>query len=179
MLPEPGHCPSLVPAETAPVIQSKSDGLVSCVPCDDIFNWTELVKDDRYMNINPEYQREVVWTEQRMVHLIDSLFNNYYVPPLIFKVISGVKEGTNERRKWRTCIDGKQRLTTIRKFFDGEIPYVDKKRNKWYYRDPSNSTTKTSKRVLSDEQREFIDNVQIVNIEFEFLDPEQKEDMFQ
>ena len=84
------------------------------------------------MDINPEYQREVVWTEQRMVHLIDSLFNNYYVPPLIFKVISGVKEGTNERRKWRTCIDGKQRLTTIQKFFDGEIPYVDKKRNKWY-----------------------------------------------
>ena len=114
-----------------------------------------------------------------MVHLIDSLFNNYYVPPLIFKVISGVKEGTNERRKWRTCIDGKQRLTTIRKFFDGDIPYVDKKRNKWYYRDPSNSTAKTSRRVLSDEQREFIDNVQIVNIEFEFLDAEQEEDMFQ
>jgi len=131
------------------------------------------------MNINPEYQREVVWTEQRMIHLIDSLFNNYYVPPLIFKVIPGVKEGTNERRKWRTCIDGKQRLTTIQRFFDGEIPYIDKKRNKWYYRDPSNSTTKTSKRVLSDEQREFIDNVQIVNIEFEFLDPEQEEDMFQ
>ena len=148
-------------------------------PCHNIFNPTELVKDDRYMNINPEYQREVVWTEQRMIHLIDSLFNNYYVPPLIFKVMSGVKEGTNERRKWRTCIDGKQRLTTIRKFFDGEIPYVDKKRNRWYYRDPSNSTTKTSKRVLSDEQKEFIDNVQIVNIEFEFLDPEQEEDMFQ
>jgi len=147
--------------------------------CPDISNVTELVKDERYMNINPDYQRDVVWTEQRMVHLVDSLFNNYYVPPLIFKVISGVKEGTNERRKWRTCIDGKQRLTTIRKFFDGEIPYIDKKRNKWYYRDPSNSTAKTSKRILSDEQREFIDNVQIVNIEFEFLDAEQEEDMFQ
>ena len=85
------------------------------------------------MNINPDYQREVVWSEGRMVHLVDSLFNNYYVPPLIFKVISGTKPGTNERRRWRTCIDGKQRLTTIRKFFDGEIPYIDKRRQKWYY----------------------------------------------
>ena len=133
------------------------------------------------MNINPDYQRDVVWSESRMVHLIDSLFNNYYVPPLIFKVISGVKPGTNERRKWRTCIDGKQRLTTIRRFFDGEIPYLDKQRRKWYYSNPEDLTgPRTVKRkLLSDEEKEFINNVQIVNIEFEYLTEEQEEDMFQ
>ena len=135
------------------------------------------MKDERYMNINPDYQREVVWSEQRMIHLIDSLFNNYYVPPLIFKAITGVKEGTNERRKWRTCIDGKQRLTTIRRFFDGEIPYVDRHRQKWYYSTPV-TNSKTAK-VLSDEDREFFNNIQIVNIEFEHLTDEQEEDMFQ
>jgi hypothetical protein len=132
------------------------------------------------MNINPDYQRDVVWSEQRMIHLIDSLFNNYYVPPLIFKAITGVKPGTNERRKWRTCIDGKQRLTTLRKFFDGEIPYIDKHRQKWYYCDPSGSRgSSKSAKVLSEEDKEFFNNIQIVNIEFEHLTDEQEEDMFQ
>jgi Protein of unknown function DUF262 len=131
------------------------------------------------MNINPDYQRDVVWSEARMVHLIDSLFNNYYVPPLIFKVISGPKPGTNERRRWRTCIDGKQRLTSIRRFFDGEIPYIDKKRQKWYYCEAPNSTSRSTRRLLPEDEKEFINNVQIVNIEYEYLADEQEEDMFQ
>jgi len=129
------------------------------------------------MNINPEYQRDVVWTPQRMTHLIDSLFNNYYVPPLIFKVVSGHKPGTNERRRWRTCIDGKQRLTAIQRFFDGELPYIDKQKRKWYYRVSNN--VKGAQRLLPQEEREFIENVQIVNIEYEHLTEEQEEDMFQ
>ena len=131
------------------------------------------------MNINPDYQRDVVWSESRMIHLIDSLFNNYYVPPLIFKVVSGLKPGTTERRRWRTCIDGKQRLIAIRKFFEGEIPYIDRKRQRWYYCELPNSTSRTTKRLLPENEKEFINNVQIVNIEFETLTEEQEEDMFQ
>src|SRR5579871_5898735 len=48
----------------------------------------ELLKDERYMNVNPDYQREVVWNDKRQVDLIDSFFNNYYVPPVIFKAVS-------------------------------------------------------------------------------------------
>jgi hypothetical protein len=129
------------------------------------------------MNINPDYQREVVWSEQRMTHLVNSLFNNYYVPPLIFKVITGVKEGTRERRKWRTCIDGKQRLTTIRRFFDGELPYIDRRGQKWFYTTPVNRSNKSH--LMSEEDKEFINNVNIVNIEYEQLTDEQEEDMFQ
>jgi len=131
------------------------------------------------MNINPDYQREVVWNNKRQMDLIDSFFNNYYVPPLIFKVLSGVKEGTNERRKWRTCIDGKQRLTTIKRFFDGEIPYVDKQKNKWYYTDDYVSKVRKNCRLLTEEARMFIENVMVVNVEFESITEEQEEDMFQ
>jgi Protein of unknown function DUF262 len=134
------------------------------------------------MNINPDYQRDVVWSEARMIHLMDSFFNNYYVPPLIFKVVTGRKEGTNQMRKWRTCIDGKQRLTTIRRFFDGEIPYVDRKKRKWYYTDAFLSDAAKNKKnvqLLPEEVRVFIEKVDIVNIEFEGLDDEQEEDMFQ
>ena len=112
------------------------------------------------MNINPDYQRDVVWPEARMTHLIDSLFNNFFVPPLVFKVVSGVKPGTTERRRWRTCIDGKQRLTAIRKFFDGEIPYIDKNRGKWYYKAPAHSAGSRARLLLPEEEIDFINNVQ-------------------
>jgi Protein of unknown function DUF262 len=129
------------------------------------------------MNISPDYQREVVWTTDRMIHLVDSLFNNFYVPPLIFKVITGTGE-EGKRRAWRTCIDGKQRLTTIQQFFDGDIPYKDKLGQRWYYTLPP-GTSGGMKRLLSEEQREFINNVNLVNIEFDSINEEQEEDMFQ
>jgi len=129
------------------------------------------------MNISPDYQRDVVWTTDRMIHLVDSLFNNFYVPPLIFKVVTGTAE-EGKRRAWRTCIDGKQRLTTIQQFFDGDIPYKDKLGQRWYYTLPPGASGGT-KRLLSEEQREFINNVNLVNIEFEAINEEQEEDMFQ
>ena len=114
-----------------------------------------------------------------MVHLIESLFRNFYVPPLIFKVTTGTKPGTKERRRWRTCIDGKQRLTTIRKFFDGEIPFIDKRRQKWYYCDPTGTSRQSTRNVISAEEKDFINNVTIVNIEYEDLREDLEEDMFQ
>ena len=50
-----------------------------------------------------------------MVHLIDSIFRNFYIPPIIFTVTK------DESEEIRTCVDGKQRLTSIQKFFDGQV----------------------------------------------------------
>lgn len=50
-----------------------------------------------------------------MVHLIDSIFRNFYIPPIIFAV------HTDEGVEVRVCVDGKQRLTSIQKFFDGQV----------------------------------------------------------
>jgi hypothetical protein len=53
---------------------------------------------------------EIVWTGKKQSHLIDSVINNYYIPPIIFSC----KRLDNGR--WvRVCIDGKQRLTAIKK----------------------------------------------------------------
>lgn len=50
--------------------------------------------------------------------LIESLFRNYYVPPILF-LITHDDEDPNEIV--RVCMDGKQRLTSIQKFFDGQV----------------------------------------------------------
>ncbi|KAI8056282.1 uncharacterized protein B0P05DRAFT_591351 [Gilbertella persicaria] len=65
------------------------------------------------------YQRAVVWESAKMSELVDSILNNYYIPPLLFatRKIRG--------KQTRIVIDGKQRLTSMRRFMRNLIPYVD------------------------------------------------------
>ena len=53
---------------------------------------------------------EVVWDEKKQSALIDSIFRHYYIPPILFAV---VYERNGEEK--RVCMDGKQRLTAIRR----------------------------------------------------------------
>ncbi|KZS90804.1 hypothetical protein SISNIDRAFT_468310 [Sistotremastrum niveocremeum HHB9708] len=66
------------------------------------------------VDLNPDYQRDVVWTDSKQIQLIDSILRNYYIPPIIFAV-----QQDDTGAETRTCIDGKQRLTSIQKFMDG------------------------------------------------------------
>ncbi|KAI8375245.1 hypothetical protein EDC96DRAFT_496536 [Choanephora cucurbitarum] len=54
-----------------------------------------------------------------MSELVDSILNNYYIPPLLFatRKIRG--------KQTRIVIDGKQRLTSMRRFMRNLIPYID------------------------------------------------------
>jgi len=49
--------------------------------------------------------------------VIDSLFHNYYIPPVVFAISKDPVDGAVTR----LCVDGKQRLTSIQKFFDGQV----------------------------------------------------------
>ncbi|SJL18597.1 uncharacterized protein ARMOST_22194 [Armillaria ostoyae] len=74
------------------------------------------------IDIEPEYQRGKVWRENKQICFIESLLRNLYVPPLVFAV--NISEYETEIR---TCIDGKQRLTSIYRFMEGLIPRKDVK----------------------------------------------------
>ena len=50
-----------------------------------------------------------------MIKLLDSIYRNFYVPPILFAQVE--KDGQSILR----CVDGKQRLTSIQKFFDGHV----------------------------------------------------------
>ncbi|ESK90348.1 hypothetical protein Moror_13777 [Moniliophthora roreri MCA 2997] len=73
------------------------------------------------INLDPEYQRDVVWNDSKQSALIDSLMNNFPIPQVIFSVTEHPTTG----ELTRTCIDGKQRLTSIRRFWDGELCHKD------------------------------------------------------
>lgn len=59
---------------------------------------------------------DVVWPTGKQMEIIDSLFHNFYVPPVIFAVMQD-----EEGEEVRVCVDGKQRLTSIVKFLDGHV----------------------------------------------------------
>ncbi|KAJ3566075.1 hypothetical protein NP233_g7229 [Leucocoprinus birnbaumii] len=72
----------------------------------------QIVSGD--IDLDPEYQRDVYTAKQ--VGLIDSIFRNFYIPPVIFAV-SAHDDGS----KHRICIDGNQRLTAIYRFMLGLV----------------------------------------------------------
>ncbi len=59
----------------------------------------------------------VVWSTTKQMAIIDSLFHNYYIPPVVFAISKDPLDGYETR----LCVDGKQRLTSIQKFFDGQV----------------------------------------------------------
>ena len=62
----------------------------------------------------------VVWSSSKQMAIVDSLFHNYYVPPVVFAISKDPVDGYETR----LCVDGKQRLTSIQKFFDGQVCLV-------------------------------------------------------
>ncbi|KAJ7622315.1 hypothetical protein FB45DRAFT_1061863 [Roridomyces roridus] len=127
------------------------------------------------INLEPDYQREVVWTEAKQVKLIDSIFRNFYIPPVIFAVNTD-EDGTETR----TCIDGKQRLTSIYRFLDGLIPHKDAMSNqKLWYKDNPNTPSRTAKRMLPKQYCNMFDTKAVVCVEYEGLRDADEREIFQ
>ncbi|KAI8643042.1 hypothetical protein BD408DRAFT_431788 [Parasitella parasitica] len=106
-----------------------------------------------------------------MSELIDSIINNYYIPPLLFAVrrIRG--------QLVRIVIDGKQRLTSARRFLKNLLPYVDtssgKAVEKYYIERLDQDADDETEAALRKAQREpnnFISNEEFdIFNKFEFV----------
>ncbi|KAF2273292.1 uncharacterized protein EI97DRAFT_503573 [Westerdykella ornata] len=134
-----------------------------------------LVKglEDGIIDVDPDYQREVVWTADRMTGLVNSLMENYYIPPIILnKKTLTSRDGKTSHSM--VCVDGKQRLSSVRAFIKGMIPCHDYRGEKWWFCNTSNRPRK----VLSETaQRQFLSK-EFVSFEFKDLSRGQEEDLF-
>lgn len=74
----------------------------------------ELKKYD----LEPPYQRNSVWSEEKQSFLIDSIIKNIPIPPIFLHQ----KIDDTTGKTVYAVIDGKQRLESIFKFIKGEIP---------------------------------------------------------
>lgn len=75
-----------------------------------------LIKEleSKNLDLNPLYQRDIVWDQDMQIKFIDSIIRGYVPNNIIINKSDG---------KW-ICIDGKQRLTSILKFKNNEIPHI-------------------------------------------------------
>ncbi|KAF7358876.1 hypothetical protein MSAN_01227800 [Mycena sanguinolenta] len=148
------------------------------------------------INLEPDYQREVVWPETKQIGIIDSILRNFYIPPVIFAVNS-----FDDGSETRTCIDGKQRLTSIHRY--GAFLYrrtatIDEKYNsvswkawyiiphkdpetgeKYWYRDNPDHRTRTAKKLLPQKFRNMFDGKAVVCVEYQGLDDADEREIFQ
>ncbi len=76
--------------------------------------YNELLSDDQ-LNRKPAYQRSPVWSRDQKSNLIDSIMRN--IPMPIFLLY--MHGNTNE------CIDGQNRLTTIKQYMEQGAPVED------------------------------------------------------
>ncbi|KAI5816576.1 hypothetical protein BZA77DRAFT_57504 [Pyronema omphalodes] len=128
-----------------------------------------------WLDLNPDYQRGVIWGPERMSKLIHSLMAGYYVPPLIFNV-KRVTGDDGIVRFQRISIDGKQRLSSIRSFVEGDIPCLDSKNRKWWYADSPNARGKRN--LLPEKARRDFLKTELLCAEYSDLDRVQEEEMF-
>ncbi|RXW24701.1 hypothetical protein EST38_g1138 [Candolleomyces aberdarensis] len=126
------------------------------------------------IDLCPDYQREVVWTQQKQMAVIDSIWSNLYVPPVLFNVTKDEKTGDDIR----VCIDGKQRLTSISRFLAGEIPYrhpITKKL--WWFTAPSNGRINRNQ-IPENEKEDFL-NRTVTCVEYRNLTEAMEREIFQ
>ena len=71
------------------------------------------------VNMSPEYQRDLVWTETQEQALLDSIYNNIEIGKFAFIELP---YNENDPTTYE-ILDGKQRLNTLLKFHQGRIKY--------------------------------------------------------
>ncbi|KAI0356390.1 hypothetical protein OH77DRAFT_1401547 [Trametes cingulata] len=128
------------------------------------------------IDLNPPYQRDVVWPEPKQIKVLDSIWRNYYVPPVVFAVYLD-----DEGEEVRCCVDGKQRLTSIQKFFDGQVSVSSHKHwetgKSWWYRRPT--TQKNAKLEVPEKWKKDFAQKTITCIEYRGLSKTLERDIFQ
>lgn len=87
-------------------------------PLDNLYHFYE--KGD--IDLNPPYQREVVWNDDRQRALICSIIRGFPIPSIVLndRLSAGWLNGRSEGATF-AVVDGKQRLTSIIRFMSGEL----------------------------------------------------------
>ncbi len=71
------------------------------------------LKNEKELNLSPSYQREFAWSNDKQDLFIDSVVNNYIIPPIILIKLNNKKGYRYE------CMDGQHRLTVLKHYIEG------------------------------------------------------------
>jgi hypothetical protein len=105
------------------------------------------------IDINPEYQRDVIWEDTQQSFFIDSIMKGIAPMPVLLCMN---EEGTN-----KICMDGKQRLTSLVRFKQNKLKWNDT-----YFRD------------LGAKEQTYFLNCSIHSIEYDVLSYDEQKEIF-
>lgn len=103
---------------------------------------------------------------------------NFYIPPIILnKKPRSSRDGASSRHTF-VCVDGKQRLSSVRAFIKGMIPCTDHRGEKWWYCIALDTAGGRKRKVLPEKDRQTFINKELISFEYAGLTQEQEEDLF-
>ncbi|KZO98840.1 hypothetical protein CALVIDRAFT_534920 [Calocera viscosa TUFC12733] len=129
------------------------------------------------INTSPDYQREAVWNPINQQNLIDSIINDFYIPPLLFAArVETDPEERDVEYSVMNVVDGKQRLTSIVKFMSGSIPCVHRstKRTFWW----TAPDGKKGAIILPDSWKRLFESKSLYCVQWEQLNDDLEREIF-
>lgn len=102
---------------------------------------------DKKIILDPVYQRAVVWEQEHSAKFIESVFMGVASPNITF----------TDNKEGKICIDGKQRCTSLKKFYNNEFP-IEIDGDIYYFSQVNENKehkNKTPKILTSEQRREF------------------------
>ena len=130
----------------------------------DILNWV-----DKDKIIIPEFQRDFVWTFNQSCKLIESVLLGLPIPDFfMFRIIDNEKK--NEKY---ILIDGLQRYTAIRQFFEGYYSQGDTKK-KFAINDKSSQWYKKDYQQLDETDKDYFADYSLKINVFDSIEPSEK-----
>ena len=123
---------------------------------------------DSKANISPKYQRNIVWPSAKKIFFIDSIFRNIVPNNIVFNV-------NNTTGDW-TCIDGKQRLTSIIQFIENKYSIPIDGKNVYYSRTPT--SPKDTFRCLSIMEKNIFNRQELFIVEYHDLEYIDQKEIF-
>lgn len=78
---------------------------------------SQLYKYRANLDLEPPFQRQKVWSEKKQQYFIDTVIRGWGIPKMYFLRLSKKNAPTN----LYACIDGKQRMTSIYNFLEGNL----------------------------------------------------------
>lgn len=96
------------------------------IPYNSIEKTLEHFTHDHYLDLDPDFQRGHVWTpEQQKAFMEYLLRGGKYGKVILFNCPAFGKAPFNEETRKMVLVDGKQRLTTVRRFLANELAVFD------------------------------------------------------
>jgi hypothetical protein len=103
---------------------------------------------------------------------------NFYIPPIILNKKPRPTAAAAAPGHTLVCVDGKQRLSSVKAFTKGIIPCNDHHGEKWWFAVTHDTPGGRNKRVLSEKDRKAFLRKEFVTFEYADLSQEQEEDLF-